>query len=185
MRSDTSVKRTLVAALLAAGLWPASALLLGPALGLTNALGVHLVGALALHVATLEAHATRRFARGLAALLLGACVLALAPAMPERGIGLALVLGLCRSGASRSPGAAGRALALEAVTLLGGLLAARAAAAPGLAGTALAVFAFGLVQTLHDLVLATPRGAHPGAVDPFDAARTQLDALLREEGRVR
>jgi len=98
MRSDTSVKRTLVAALLAAGLWPASALLLGPALGLTNALGVHLVGALALHVATLEAHATRRFARGLAALLLGACVLALAPAMPERGIGLALVLVMSTTG---------------------------------------------------------------------------------------
>lgn len=183
MRSDTALGRTLGAAALAAGLWPASALVLGPPLGLANALGVHLVATLALHVATLEARPARRVAHGIAAALLGGAVLALASGLPERVIGLAVVLGLCRSRPVGSAGHGARSLALEAATLLGGLVAARAAAAPGLVGTSLAIFAFGLVQTLRGVVVASQRPGSGGDVDPFVVARARLDALLREDRR--
>jgi hypothetical protein len=168
---------TLVFGALAAIAWPAWALGLA-ALGFGTSLAGYLVGLSAVYVAGLAATPARALGAALWALGFGAAIAFLARGPADVAIGVAIAIGLCRSGLlhARRPA---RALLLELVLIAGGLLAARALAAPGLVGVSLAIWGFFLVQSLGFLIGGRePQGDAPTGLDPFDAARNQALELL-------
>jgi hypothetical protein len=177
MRSNPFV-RSLVSAALAAGLYPATALLLRPVLDPYGALALHVALSVGAHLAALAA--TRRdAARGLAlgvALTGVAAGLAMGPR--ELAFGAALALAIVRSAVLFRARPA-RAVAIEAALGIAGLVLASGCAAPGLAGTALAIWAFFLVQSLYPLLGGVTRRSDPAGADPFEVARGRLEEWLR------
>ncbi len=175
--------RSLVFSALAAALYPAFALLARPLLGPAPALSAWIVACLACYVAWLAPRRSHALVAGALAALLGALVLALAQGPRDVALGAALVLGVCRSGLLHQARPA-RAVALEAVLLLGGLALARSVASPGLLGTALGIWAFGLVQSAYFLAGGVrERSEQVGDVDPFELARTRALRLMQDEPR--
>ena len=148
MRWNTFTRSATFAAV-AAGGWVPWALLVGPILGLWNALTLYLVGLLTCYVAGLSPQARRRVAAVTAVVALGlACA---AGTIVELCIGLAVLLGIARSG-FLFRAAPTRAVLTETVLLVGGLLFARFLGGPSLASTMLAIWGFLLVQSVFLLV---------------------------------
>jgi len=100
----------------------------------------------------------------------------------ELAIGLAVILGIARSTVLYRAAAA-RAVATEAVLLLGGLLFARFLAGASLLSTALALWGFLLVQSVFFLIGGVrARSAGAPHADPFEATYRRAVALLERTG---
>ncbi len=148
-----------------------------PIAGGAIAIVVYLVGVTAVYLAGIGPDRIRRPAVVLAAVLLAGWLGVFARTPGELAIGLAIILATARSVfLYRAPAA--RAVATEAVLVIGGLLFARFLAASSLA---LAIWGFLLVQSCFFLVggvrvRPTP-GRHP---DPFEDAYGRAIALIEE-----
>ncbi len=181
MRWNTFTRSTLFAAVAAAG-WLPWVLVAAPILGVSNARAFYLVGTTALYIAGLSPRATRQITAGaLGGLVAGGLGLA-AHTTTEVAIGLAMILGIARSGFLYRAAPA-RAAATEGALLLGGLLFARFLAGSPLAPTALALWGFLLVQSLFFLI-AGVRVRSPGGqrADPFEEAHRRALTLLERSG---
>jgi hypothetical protein len=177
MRYDSFVRGVLFAAL-AAIFWLPCALLLGPLVGLWNALSLYLVTVTCLYAAEIVPPGAPRFR---VAALTGVAALAIAviaSRSSELTLGLAAILGIARSGFLYR-GAPVRALFTEMVLLGGGLLFARFLGGPGLLSASFALWGFFLVQSFFFLFGGVgARGPQTRPSDRFDEAHRRAIALL-------
>lgn len=176
----SSFGRSLVFAFAAAAAWVPWLVLAAPLLGFEIARGLYLAAVVAIYVAGLAPR--RRLAGGLAAGLAASAIGIVAGTLTELALGLAAIVGIARSGfLYRS--APARAVAIEAMLLLGGLWLARLTGGPFAIATAFGVWSFFLVQALFFLIGGVRARVAGGApADPFDAAYGQAVGLL-ERGR--
>lgn len=181
MTWNTFVRSAGFAAVAAAGWFP-WALVTAPLVGGWNARAVYLTVVTIVYVAGLAPSGARRIRSVVAAILATAVLACVVRSSGELCIGLAMTLGLARS-VFLFPSPAVRAVALEAVCLVGGLLFARFLAGPTLSATGLAVWGFLLVQSLFFLVPSRGGRAPSGqAGDPFEDAHRRALALLERAG---
>jgi hypothetical protein len=174
--------RSAVFAALAAAAWLPWVITVGPPIGVWQARALYLVAVLMLAVAGLGPPGRRRFSVALGAGVLGCGLTVVATSTTELCLGLAVILGLARS-AFLYRAAPARAVATEAMLLIGGLLFARFLAGPTLIATALALWGFFLVQSCFFLVGGVHARAHEaGHVDPFEHAYQRATALLERRG---
>lgn len=107
-------------------------------------------------------------------------VLVMADGIEGIAIGLAVVIGVVRSGLDAET-RTGRALCFEGVLGCAALIFASALSWPGWLGSAAALWGFSLVQSLYFLVPVSRRRASRDALgDPFERARERLLGLLDE-----
>jgi hypothetical protein len=179
MRWNSFARSLVFAAVAAAGYAPFS-MLVSSRLDAGTALATYAVAAVAVYLVGLASTLRRGVGAALLAALLGAGVLAVTDSTREGVIGAALVLSLCRSGVLyRAPFA--RALLLEALLLVGGLGLARHLVGPSTLSLVLAVWGFFLVQGVFFLVAGvSEKRSAPEVLDPFEAARAQVLAILEE-----
>ena len=165
------------AALAAAG---AAVWLLGssPLLGGRGALALYLVGVTAIYTAGLTPSLRRALATAMLVGTSGAGLAVMAPGLRELAIGLAVVLGVSRSGFLYRTTAA-RAVVTEGALIVGGLLFAYSLSGPSLRAIVLCVWSFFLVQSLFFLVPgARHRTQDATRGDAFAAAHARALALL-------
>jgi hypothetical protein len=150
----------------------------GPIVGGGNALRLFLVGVTALYASGLAPTTRAAIATAILTGLGGLGLAAIAPGLRELTIGLAVLLGIGRSGFLHQARAA-RAVITEAVLIVGGLLFAASLGGSSLRAVALSVWAFFLVQSFYFLLPGTrPRPHSTDCGDPFDAAHRRALALL-------
>lgn len=182
MRCNTFARSAVFAAL-AATAWFAWVVALGPLIGVGNARAVFLIGTAALYVAGLSGGPLARRIGAAIAVVAAATALALAVrTTAELAIGLAVVLGIARSGVLYRAATA-RAVVSEVALLGGGLLFARFLAGPSLAATALALWGFLLVQSFFFLIPGVrAQPARGRQADPFEEAHQRALSLLERRG---
>ena len=169
------------------GLGAAAAILLvftqhlaAPLFGSSNVLALYWIGCTITYASLLGGTPRRALRNGVAALF-GAIVIALvSDGLGSLAVGLAIVLGVVRSGFEYSMKPL-RAIATESLLLMLGLGFASWIAWPGWLGDAAALWAFALVQSLYFLVPGRRRlNRVSEAGDPFDRARARVLGVLEE-----
>lgn len=177
MRWNSFGRSTVFAVLgaIAAGAWLLAA---GPLLGVRRALTLYLVGLAATYVAGLGSSRRRALGAAVATAVVGCGFGLVTGTLGELALGLAVVLALARSAfLYRRPPA--RAVAIEAVLVIGGLLFARFLAGTSMLSVMLALWGFLLVQSVFFLIGGVwVRASESTCRDPFDAAYTRALALL-------
>ena len=167
----------LFAAAAGAGLWVATAVL-GPILGVSGVVSGYAVAASTLFAIGIAPTRRGAVAAGALASALGALLLLLPIGVHATVTGAAAIVAMCRSGLlyrSRPL----RAILLESALLVAGLGLAQLVADRGATSLALAAWGYFLVQSLFFLAggVASRPSSDPH-VDPFDRARSRLQALL-------
>jgi hypothetical protein len=181
IRCNTFVRSALFAAAAAAGWFPWF-LAVAPFIGVWNARALYLIVTAALYTAGLPARETSRLPVFAVVVLAGSGLAFATRTTTELCVGLAVILGLARSGFLYRTTPA-RAVMLEALLLIGGLCFARFLGGPSLASTGLALWGFLLVQSLFFLVAAIrPRPAAEACTDAFEEAHRRAEALLERSG---
>ncbi len=177
-----SFPRTLAFALLAASAWLAIWVVLGPVLGTTHALGLFLIGLVALYVAGIAPSWRRGLAVALPAS--GACLAfwLLTRSVSELAVFTAIAIAVARSGflyRSRF----GRGLAIELLLGSVGLGLVALLVGSGVVGIACSIWGYFLVQSVFFLIAGVRlRSTESQGVDPFDQARQALLLLLERDG---
>ncbi len=175
-----SFGRSLAFAALAGVGWPAFALMAAASIGTSAAISLYLVTSAAIYVAGLTPRRVHGAGAAIVAAVIGGAFAMVAREPGVVALGVAIALGVCRSGLLHRA-RAGRALATEACLLGGGLLLARFLAAPGALGVALAFWGFFLVQSGFFLIAGVAqRDGAAGGSDRFESARRRALALLEE-----
>lgn len=156
--------------------------LTAPFLGLGPARGLYLAATVAVYVGGLVPRPGRALGAGLLAGALGLGVLAVAGALPQVAVGLAIVLAFTRSGVLYGSRPA-RAWLLEASLVAGGLGVASLLVGPSEASVAFALWGFYLVQASFFLVggVREREAEPPAARDPFERAYASALALLEDD----
>jgi hypothetical protein len=180
MRCDTLPRSIAFAALAAIG-WVPWAMFAAPLIGVWEARALYLIGVLVLYVSGLSSTRPNRLRVPVVSGLAAGSVALVAGSTTALVIGLAVVLGVARSGFVY-PAAPSRAVVREAILLGGGLLLARLlTAAWVMTSTGLALWGFLLVQSFFFLL---PRD-RPTAMlqpDPFEEAYRRALTLLDRTG---
>jgi hypothetical protein len=176
IRCDTLPRSIVFAALAAIG-WVPWAMFAGPFIGAWAARALYLIGVLALYVSGLTRAGVNRLRVPVIVAMAAGGVALVAGSTTALVIGLAVVLGVARSGFVY-PAAPSRAVVREAILLGGGLLLARLlTAAPLMTSTGLALWGFLLVQSFFFLLPRERPNAMPQP-DPFEEAHRRALALL-------
>ncbi len=177
MRWNTFGRSAVFAAVAGCGVMP-WLFVAAPLLGVRGALSVYLVAATAAYVTGMAPSLRRGFGAGIFIMMLGGPFAALAHALPELALGLAVLLAVARTGLvyrTRSP----RAVAVEIGLVAAGLLFARFLAGSSLISVMLALWGFFLVQSVFFLLGGRGgRDASAARADPFVAACERANALL-------
>jgi hypothetical protein len=177
MRIDSFGRSAAFAAAIALG-WIAWFVIAAPVIGVGAARSLYLVAATALYTGALAASPPRRASTTVVVGALGLVLAAVAAGGPELALGLAILLGTAR-GAFLHRTTPARAVAIEAVLVIGGLAFARFLATGAAQPTALALWGFLLVQSCFFLVggIAVRRGdgRHP---DPFEEAVARATEVI-------
>jgi hypothetical protein len=171
--------KSLLFGAVAAAAWLPWMVVAAPCVGIWHARALYLVVTAAAYVFGLAPGRPRPVA-ALAVFLAGLAIVAVAGSTTDVALGLALALGVARSGFLYQTAPA-RAVTIEATLLVGGLLFARFLAGAGVFSTALAVWGFVLVQATFLLVGGTaPRLAAGPRRDPFEEAHARALRLLED-----
>jgi hypothetical protein len=176
MRWD-SFARSVGFAAVAALAVPAAFALAGPYIGVAATWKLAGVAAATLYVLGLAPDRPRRARVAVVASALGLLLLGLPLGVAATLTGAAAIVAVCRSGLiyrSRPS----RGLAIEALLGGAGLATASFLATGSVASFALAVWGYFLVQSGFFLIGGVASRTDPAAIDPFERARRQLDALL-------
>lgn len=177
MRWNTFARSSLFAAVAAAA-WVPWVFVAGPIVGVWTARALYLGGVMMLYTAGLSPGATRGVVVALVAGAAASCVALAAQTTAELAIGLAMILGVARSGFLYRAAPA-RAVTTELALLVGGLLFAGFLAGYSLLSTGLGLWGFLLVQSLFFLVAGVQsRAVGDWRVDPFEEALRRALALL-------
>ncbi len=177
MHCNTFVRSAAFAAAAGCGVMP-WLLVVAPLFGVHGALWFYLVVVSAAYVAAIAPSLRRGLGACMLVLMLGGGIAAVASALPELAVALAVLLALARSGCLyHAP--PGRAVAVEIGLIAGGLLFARFLAGSSLLSVMLALWGFLLVQSVFFFIGGVGE-RRPGAAhqDPFDAAYERAKALL-------
>lgn len=160
---------------------PATVLVLGPALGRSDAIALHWVFAAAAYAITLAPTARRALGAGVFVLVAGA---GLVRAIGATAPGTAWVLGIAvLVGSTRSVilfrATPVRGLVAEFAIGIGAALLAALLAGPSMLASMAAIWGFWLAQSVHALLPGLrAQGSADGAVDPFERAISRLTGLL-------
>lgn len=176
MRWGTFSQSVLFGAVAAAAFAP-FALIFSPWFGVQWALVGFAAGVIPFYLTGLGNTRRRGFAAALFASALIAAIAIFDAAPREALVGVALALGLARSGLAH-PGAFVRSVLVESLLLVVGLSVAATLIGGSTLSVVLAIWAFFLVQSVFFLVSRTNSMAECELVDPFDEARDRAIAIL-------
>jgi hypothetical protein len=180
-RFDSFGRTVLFGAAAAVG-WSLWMLLAAPLVGPAAARPIYLVAATAIYVGGLCRAAPQRLRMATATVVAAGIFAMLAQTTMSLAVGLAVILGVARSGFIHLAPAP-RAVAREAMLLGSGLWLARFVTGAAMVPTAGALWAFFLVQGLLFLMPDSRADAAPAArADAFDVAYRRALSLLDERG---